>query len=157
VRRCLSVGHESAHSVLCAIGGCWEIKKCKEIIVVFIGSGCCCHCQVHQHCGIVVDCAVQCCLSVGHESARSVLCAIKGCWEIEKCKEIIIVVVFVGSGHCCRCQVRRRGGVIGAAVCRVVRGGNRADTLRRSVKVDTRWWWCQGESGSVSGWVRGCD
>jgi len=97
VRRCLLVGHENARSVLCGIRGCLEIEKCKEIIVVivFVGSGCCCRWQVRRRCGIVVDCAVRRCLSVGHESAHSVLCAIGGCWEIEKCKEIIVGIVVV--------------------------------------------------------------
>jgi len=114
-------------------------------------------CRVRRHCGfVVVDFVVRRCLS-GREIARSVLCAIGSCWEIEKFEDIIVVVVFVCSGRCCRWQVRRRRGVIGAALCGVLRVSNLADTLRKVVEVDTRWWWCQGESGSVSSWIQGCD
>jgi len=117
VQQCPPFERETAHSVCCAIW-CFLIQKFKEVIVIVIGviGGCCC--RVRRRCsGVIVGvagCVVWRCRTFECETARGICCAI-WCFLIQKCKEVIVIVVKVVSGCCCRC-----GGVIGAVGCIMV-------------------------------------
>jgi len=126
VRRCHPFEREIARGVCCAVESVLEIQKCKEIVVIVVVVGPGYRCRVHRRCSCgvvgVAGCVVRRCCPFEGETARGVHCSIGCCLKVQKCKEVIIIVIEVVSG--CRCWVRRRcscgvGGIAGCVVRRL--------------------------------------